>query len=88
MRDFPARLLVAILYGDDDEIDRYVDDWRRHAIAHVDCRVPGDPWQPGLRVGGTGHPNAIAHAHWARCLGDWLVAQPPGGVTGDDDAHE
>jgi len=37
-------------------------------IAYADCREPEFERDPGLRIGGVGHPTAARHAAWAACL--------------------
>lgn len=82
MRARSARAIVAILHGSEEEgLGRYAAAAARGGAAVVDCRYPGDGAQPHLRVGGTGHPNGIVHAHWARCIEaaiDALAAPRPG----------
>jgi hypothetical protein len=66
-----ARFLVMTLLPADDP--RLFDDpFDELGIEHIDCTYPEDPTLPHLRVGGSGHPNEIVHAHWAGCLTDWI----------------
>ena len=71
-----SRLLVMLIYGF-DELDPYVLDMARRRVDFVDCRYPEDPRQRRLRVGGTGHPNAIVHDYWARCLAARIEGRSP-----------
>jgi hypothetical protein len=68
-----ARLLVMVIFGG-DELAPYLSHMSRRGLDWIDCRHPGDPFAPELRVGGIGHPNGRVHDFWARCLGDALDA--------------
>lgn len=68
-----ARFAVMTLFGE-AELQGVQEHLRRNGIDEIDCRYPSDPYAPELRVGGTGHPNEIVHAYWAKCLSDWMRA--------------
>jgi hypothetical protein len=69
VREAGSRLLVVLL-ADGDELKRTVLQGAR--VTYVDCTHPDYDRDPSLRIGGTGHPTAAVHAHWAACIADWL----------------
>jgi len=77
MRERGTQLAVALLFGEGEELARYVTGATRAGADVVDCRHPQDLREPHLRVGGTGHPNALAHAHWAACIEGLLARALP-----------
>jgi hypothetical protein len=80
-----SKLLVMLIFGF-KELEPYARSMARQGIALVDCRYPEDPFQPHLRVGGSGHPNAQVHEHWATCLTDWLRLNGDSPETTQSDA--
>jgi hypothetical protein len=63
-----GRLLVAGIWWNPKERDAYTRILKASGIASVDCadrRLDSPAWRTH---GETGHPNGIAHAHWARCI--------------------
>jgi len=70
-----AELLVVMLHYT-GRYASYVDFFDRQGLEYADCSHPryGSPeGDSELRIGGSGHPNKVMHAHWARCISDWLV---------------
>ncbi len=67
-----ARLLVALLDAPPRARQHYAEFLDEHGIPVADC---ADPIPPEDRVEGDGHPGPRAHARYAACIGDALVAQ-------------
>tara|TARA_R110002072_G_scaffold141419_1_gene286716 strand:- start:42 stop:719 length:678 start_codon:yes stop_codon:yes gene_type:complete len=62
-----SRLLVAVLIGPDDQRAEYVRYFDAEKIRYVDVNHPKFG-EPGFRVEGDGHPNAVVTSSWAEQL--------------------
>jgi len=60
-----GRLVVVLLEIDDASRDRYATLFYLRGVEAIDCSLS---LEPATRVENEGHPNEIAHAHWADCI--------------------
>lgn len=62
-----------VLFESEEEIREAV--FGASSLNPVDCRFEDRP-ELSVCGNGSGHPGPQVHAHWARCIRDWLAEQP------------
>jgi hypothetical protein len=62
-----SKLLVVLLTEPQPEPEA---GFREKGVDVLDCRREDYETRRGLKVGF--HPSPVMHAHWTRCIGEWL----------------